>query len=290
MQPASSTPIPDGLLAAMALLSENSRLGFERKNPALHPGHNPPNFTGSIGDSWSIASETRWGHEMGRFLSPDWNNDPEPVPWADFSDPQSLNLYSYVGNNPLSHEDPDGHMCDGGSTDANGVFTFHCSNERPQKAMDQGAVNPGDLGLGAYAFGRVGEIAVRGVISGVSSMIGRELPAPAPKGGLGPVLQGLVGVDKAVAEIEAEGGTVVAKEVTVVNSAGRARVDVVYRDSSGELKFGEAKNGPTAALNPNQQAVYGAMEKEGAKLVGGNAATAGLPLSVSPTAVRVFKY
>jgi hypothetical protein len=34
---------------------------------------------------------------------------PEPVPFADFDNPQSLNLYAYVGNNPLSRADKDGH-------------------------------------------------------------------------------------------------------------------------------------------------------------------------------------
>jgi hypothetical protein len=37
---------------------------------------------------------------------------PAPVPYADLSDPQTLNLYSYVRNNPLSHADADGHQCD----------------------------------------------------------------------------------------------------------------------------------------------------------------------------------
>jgi hypothetical protein len=60
MQPASSTPIPDGLLAAITLLSENPRLGLKSKNPALHPGHNLPNFTAARGDSWSVTSESRW--------------------------------------------------------------------------------------------------------------------------------------------------------------------------------------------------------------------------------------
>lgn len=32
-----------------------------------------------------------------------------PVPYAKLDDPQSLNLYSYVRNNPLSRTDPDGH-------------------------------------------------------------------------------------------------------------------------------------------------------------------------------------
>jgi hypothetical protein len=34
---------------------------------------------------------------------------PTGVPYAQLGDPQSLNLYTYVGNNPLSRSDPDGH-------------------------------------------------------------------------------------------------------------------------------------------------------------------------------------
>ena len=47
---------------------------------------------------------------MGRFMSPDWSPKPLPVPFADLGNPQSLNLYSYVGNNPLSRADSDGHF------------------------------------------------------------------------------------------------------------------------------------------------------------------------------------
>ena len=46
---------------------------------------------------------------MGRFLSPDWSARPSPVPFADFSNPQTLNLYQYAHNNPTSMDDPDGH-------------------------------------------------------------------------------------------------------------------------------------------------------------------------------------
>ncbi len=51
-----------------------------------------------------------YNSSMGRFLSPDWSDRPAPVPYADPRNPQSLNLYGYVGNNPLSKEDKDGHF------------------------------------------------------------------------------------------------------------------------------------------------------------------------------------
>jgi len=42
-----------------------------------------------------------YGSSMGRFMSPDWSAKQEPVPYSKLTDPQTLNLYSYVGNNPL---------------------------------------------------------------------------------------------------------------------------------------------------------------------------------------------
>ena len=47
---------------------------------------------------------------MGRWLSPDWSAKVEPVPYAKLDNPQSFHLYSYVGNNPLSRFDIDGHV------------------------------------------------------------------------------------------------------------------------------------------------------------------------------------
>jgi len=46
---------------------------------------------------------------LGRFMTPDWAARPTTVPYAVFGDPQSLNLYNYVRNDPLSRADGDGH-------------------------------------------------------------------------------------------------------------------------------------------------------------------------------------
>ena len=51
------------------------------------------------------------GSALGRWTSQDWSAAPQAVPYAKLENPQSLNLYSYVLNNPLSAFDPDGHDC-----------------------------------------------------------------------------------------------------------------------------------------------------------------------------------
>lgn len=50
-----------------------------------------------------------YSSSLGRFMTPDWAAGPNPVPYANFGDPQSLNLYGYVRNNPLAKADLDGH-------------------------------------------------------------------------------------------------------------------------------------------------------------------------------------
>jgi RHS repeat-associated protein len=56
---------------------------------------------------------------VGRFISPDWSTKTTPVPYAVFADPQSLNLYAYVRNNPITRVDLDGHTCKQGDWGCN---------------------------------------------------------------------------------------------------------------------------------------------------------------------------
>ena len=69
-------------------------------------------FTGKERDSETgldYFGARYYGSTMGRWLSPDWSSKPSGVPYADFSNPQSLNLYSYVQDNPATLDDADGH-------------------------------------------------------------------------------------------------------------------------------------------------------------------------------------
>jgi RHS repeat-associated protein len=139
MQLASSARIPDGLMAAMRLGDEKPHQGLPGRNPALYQGPTVCNSTTALGlrgqaeinriGSCSTGKErdTESGNDyfgaryyassMGRFLSPDWSAKVAPVPYAKLDDPQSLNLYAYVRNNPLVRIDPDGHVTCAGSKD-----------------------------------------------------------------------------------------------------------------------------------------------------------------------------
>ncbi len=114
-------------------------------------------FTGKERDTESGLDEfgaRYYGSRLGRFMTPDWAATPIDVPYANFGNPQSLNLYSYVKNNPTTTRDPDGHCCDdllnflGGVANAYGsdnllgaggtvTFKYDPFGRRAQKAFTQ---------------------------------------------------------------------------------------------------------------------------------------------------------
>jgi len=51
-----------------------------------------------------------YSSSIGRFMSADWSAVPAPVPYANLTNPQTLNLYAMVNDNPVSFADLDGHM------------------------------------------------------------------------------------------------------------------------------------------------------------------------------------
>jgi RHS repeat-associated protein len=72
-------------------------------------------FTGKERDAESgldYFGARYYASSMGRWMSPDWSSSPSGVPYADLGDPQSLNLYNYMRNNPLGGVDADGHWPD----------------------------------------------------------------------------------------------------------------------------------------------------------------------------------
>jgi RHS repeat-associated protein len=50
-----------------------------------------------------------YSSHFGRWLSADWSSVPAPVPYANLTNPQTLNLYAMVSDDPESFADLDGH-------------------------------------------------------------------------------------------------------------------------------------------------------------------------------------
>jgi RHS repeat-associated protein len=79
---------------------------------------------------------------MARFYQPDWSASPEPVPYAKLNNPQSLNLYAYTVDNPLSLRDPNGHLW-------NASAVMDSSEEVPgAPGCEGGGVQPCELAEG----------------------------------------------------------------------------------------------------------------------------------------------
>jgi RHS repeat-associated protein len=72
----------------------------------------PMHFTGKHWDTESNLDDfgaRYYSSGMARWVTPDWSARQEAVPYVDMDNPQSLNLYAYVGNNPTTDTDASGH-------------------------------------------------------------------------------------------------------------------------------------------------------------------------------------
>jgi len=98
-------------------------------------------FTGKERDAESgndYFGARYYASTMGRWLSP----DPSALDFADPTNPQSLNLYGYVLNNPLINVDPNGMDC--AKDNGDGTVTYNsgdCANENEDAANHEYYIN-----------------------------------------------------------------------------------------------------------------------------------------------------
>jgi RHS repeat-associated protein len=100
--------------AAGTVEEESDYYPFGTEIVVTGPGTNELKFTGKRRDSESqldYFGARYYSDRLGRFVAPDWSVKIEPVPYSKLGNPQTLNLYSYVVNNPLGNIDTDGHAC-----------------------------------------------------------------------------------------------------------------------------------------------------------------------------------
>jgi RHS repeat-associated protein len=115
---------------------------------------------------------------FGRFLTPDWSATPVAIPYAVMGNPQTLNLYAYVENNPITDTDPDGHgdnglLSSGQSTICDG--NTNCSDAKSHR--DDSEREASRFELEALLAGGYSSVQVGGSESvGSSSSNGRSTP------------------------------------------------------------------------------------------------------------------
>ena len=144
-----------------------------------------PYFTGKERDTESgndYFGARYYASTVGRFLSPDWAAQAQPIPYAKLDNPQTLNLYSYVGNNPLSQVDADGHFASPWHfllTFVAAVVTGHdpitAAKLGVQNALvDVGTQGPGPADTHIHDMGAVGESPQQAYDGTVQTLAGEQ--------------------------------------------------------------------------------------------------------------------
>ncbi len=127
MLPAGSTPIyyVEDLLGTSRVTTTNA--GVVCYDADFYPfgGERPPYTNTCTQNNYKFEGKERdtetgnddfgaryYSNRFGRWLSIDWSAVPVAVPYANLTNPQTLNLYSMVSDDPESFADLDGHKCD----------------------------------------------------------------------------------------------------------------------------------------------------------------------------------
>jgi RHS repeat-associated protein len=184
-----------------------------------------------------------------RWLSPDWAANATAVPYAEFGDPQSLNLYGYVRNHPSTTSDADGH-CDGALDCGTQFFAGAANAYGSDNLLGAGRIESNDSG---YKAGQVVGDAVATIqgIQEIATGIGGEV------GGLGLDATGVGALAGVPVGIVSAG--LVAHGATTAGIGG-ANLFRAGTSGSGEFKpqsstpAREAYKRPSGSTTPEQRA------------------------------------
>ena len=208
----------------------------------------PKHFTGKMRDTETgldYFGARYHASALGRFMTPDQAADdtiPVALPWADLRSPQSLNLYTFALNNPVSNVDPDGHdvhVCvdndKGGQnclnlTDPQYVDLYRQQNGRQGINLPGGNFPTGNITCGGQACGSAAYFEPGLESDNLVNLAIGGLFNTAIEGGVG-TLEGLFGSGARTAAGEAAAG----EEVLVKGSKATIR-DALENGAVNEIQ------------------------------------------------------
>ncbi len=110
----------DMLGSSRVMVQSNGTLCYDADFHSLRRGSSP--YTNTCPQNYKFEGKERdtetqnddfgaryYSWRFGRWLSSDWSSVPVAVPYANLTNPQTLNLYSMVADDPESFADLDGH-------------------------------------------------------------------------------------------------------------------------------------------------------------------------------------
>jgi RHS repeat-associated protein len=217
----------------------------------------------------------------GRFLSADWSAVPAPVPYANLTNPQTLNLYAIVRDNPESYADLDGHCClerwslSGAPVDwvniaagaGKELVNTVTSTANVLALSDMGIpipqLSPSNSTQASTMLVTGLTVAVATMGEGSEALAGEAESTIAKNAAQGKAFQDAVFAEK----LASDPGAV--QNLTLKTESGtRTVMDIVNKDSSGNVVLTEAKSSATARLTPPQKAAHPEIAKSGAKVAG----------------------
>jgi RHS repeat-associated protein len=126
MLPAGSSPLyyVEDMLGSSRMITTST--GVVCYDADFYPYGGEAAYTNSCAQNYKFEGKERdsetqndefgarsYSWRFGRWLSADWSNVPVAVPYANLTNPQTLNLYAMVADDPESFADLDGHDGDG---------------------------------------------------------------------------------------------------------------------------------------------------------------------------------
>ena len=220
----------------------------------------------------------------GRFLSPDWSAKEDPVPYAHLDNPQSLNLYSYVQNNPLAKPDLDGHGCPPDCGDP----TAPAAVAPPPPSLWDRFVDA-NVAVLHYAAVQYDELTHPTRNCPNCSMQIVPLGMPDTPGILQNAAKGKAFQEGVAAATAKEIGPTVQNITLKTESGAKTVMDVAAKDSSGTVVLREAKSSATARLTPGQAAAHPEIEQTGVTVMGKGKPGFSGGTTIPPTKVQVVR-